>query len=166
MICAHVCYVSLIHIYGSGLHDFDDLANRLIKQLIGDSTEQKEAEQPNNAIIVARNMGAAELLDYERSKIRGLVLEEGGPTSHVAIVAKALGIPAIGHVKDVTTYIESGDDIIIDSEIGIVHLRPPSELEQSFVEKVKLTAKKNAQYRRLRNKPYKNERWYRCFAEA
>ena len=139
------------------LHDFDDLANRLIKQLIGDSAEQKEADQPNNAIIVARNMGAAELLDYDRSKIRGLVLEEGGPTSHVAIVAKALGIPAIGHVKDVTTYIESGDDIIIDSEIGIVHLRPPPELEQSFAEKVKFTAKKNAQYRRLRNKPTKTK---------
>ena len=137
------------------LHDFDDLSNRLIKQLISETTEPDEIDHPSSAIIVARNMGATELLDYERSSIRGLVLEEGGPTSHVAIVAKALGIPAVGHAKDVTTYIESGDDIIIDSETGIVHLRPPADLAQSFVEKVKFTAKKNAQYLKLRDKPTK-----------
>ena len=139
------------------LHDFDDLSNRLMKQLVGDVESPNENEITNNAIIVARNMGAAELLDYERSNIRGLVLEEGGPTSHVAIVAKALGIPAIGLVKDVTTYTESGDDIIIDSETGAVHLRPPADLTQSFVEQVKFTAKKNAQYLRLRNKPAKTK---------
>ena len=139
------------------LHDFDDLSNRLIKQLISETTEPDEIDHPSNAIIVARNMGATELLDYERSSIRGLVLEEGGPTSHVAIVAKALGIPAVGHAKDVTTYIESGDDIIIDSETGIVHLRPPADLAQSFVEKVKFTAKKNAQYLKLRDEPTKTK---------
>ena len=139
------------------LHDFDDLANRLIKQLVGESISQVDNKKISNAIIVARNMGAAELLDYERGSIRGLVLEEGGPTSHVAIVARALGIPAIGHVKDVTTYIESGDDIIIDSESGIVHLRPPPDLERSFIEKFKFTAKKNAQYLRLKNKPTKTK---------
>ena len=47
---------------------------------------------PDNAIIVARNMGPAALLDYDRAKLRGLVLEDGGPTSHVAIIARALGI--------------------------------------------------------------------------
>ena len=139
------------------LHDFDDLSNRLIKQLISETTEPDEIDYPSSAIIVARNMGATELLDYERSSIRGLVLEEGGPTSHVAIVAKALGIPAVGHAKDVTTYIESGDDIIIDSETGIVHLRPPADLAQSFVEKVKFTAKKNAQYLKLRDTPTKTK---------
>ncbi len=139
------------------LHDFDDLSNRLIKQLISETTEPDEIDHPSNAIIVARNMGATELFDYERNSIRGLVLEEGGPTSHVAIVAKALGIPAIGHAKDVTTYIESRDDIIIDCETGIVHIRPPSDLTQSFVEKVKFTAKRNAQYLRLRNKPTKTK---------
>ena len=135
------------------LHDFDDLTNRLIKQLIGENSEPDEIDQQSNAIIVARSMGPAELLDYERKKIRGLVLEEGGPTSHVAIIAKALGIPAIGQAENVTSYIESGDNIIVDGETGIVHLRPPLDLEQSFIEKVNFTAKKSAQYLRLKNKP-------------
>ena len=56
------------------------------------------SDLPRDAIIVARTMGAAELLDYDRERIRGLVLEEGGPTSHVAIVARALGIATVGRV--------------------------------------------------------------------
>ena len=56
------------------------------------ATSPTRAELPENAIIVARTMGPAALLDYDRTKLRGLVLEEGGPSSHVAIVARALGI--------------------------------------------------------------------------
>ena len=64
---------------------------------------------PDNAILVARSMGPAALLDYDRSKLRGLILEEGGPTSHVAIVARALGIAAVGEVDNVTGMVEPGD---------------------------------------------------------
>ncbi len=73
------------------LHDLDDLANRLLRQLVGRPIGGQEA-MPENAILVARSMGPAALLDYDRSRLRGVVLEEGGPTSHIAIVARALGI--------------------------------------------------------------------------
>src|SRR6476661_3382108 len=78
------------------LHDLDDLGNRLMRQLLGQDHAPPREQLPDNAILVARGMAPAALLDYDRSKLRGLILEEGGPTSHIAIVARALGIPAIG----------------------------------------------------------------------
>ena len=78
------------------LHDLDDLANRLLHQLTGQSYVADRDSVPENAIIVARNMGPAALLDYDRAKLRGLILEEGGPASHVAIVARALGVATVG----------------------------------------------------------------------
>ena len=76
------------------MHDLDDLANRLLRILTGQIATASRGDLPQNAIVVARNMGPAELLDYDRTKLRGVILEEGGRTSHVAIVARALGIPA------------------------------------------------------------------------
>ena len=78
------------------LHDFDDLANRLLRILTGRMATAASEELPSDAIIIARNMGPAELLDYDRGRGRGLVLEEGSPNSHVTIVARALDIPARG----------------------------------------------------------------------
>ena len=74
------------------LHDLDDLANRLLHQLTGESPAAWRRPAADNAILVARTMGPAALLDYDRANLRGLVLEDGGPTSHVAIIARALGI--------------------------------------------------------------------------
>lgn len=135
------------------LHDFDDLANRLIRQLMGRPSGPVAEDLPQDAIIVARNMGAAELLDYDRTRVRGLVLEEGVPTSHVTIVARALGIPTVGQVEDVTSFTESNDPIILDGDIGTVHIRPAADVEMAFAEKVRFRARRHAQYRRLRNKP-------------
>ncbi len=83
------------------LHDLEDLANRLLKHLVSDEDSAgAKHELPENAVLICRTMGPTELLDYDRRKLRGLVLEEGSPTMHVAIVARALDIPVIGRVKD------------------------------------------------------------------
>ena len=100
------------------LHDLDDLANRLLHQLTGQSLVATHDELPDNAIVVARNMGPAALLDYDRKKLRGLVIEDGGPSSHVAIIARALGIPAIGEVANIADLVEQGDAIIVDATSG------------------------------------------------
>ena len=135
------------------LHDFDDLANRLMRKLNGDQLVDKNGEKPTDSIIVARNMGAAELLDYGRDRVRGLVLEEGAPTSHVVIVARALGIPTVGQVSTAVNLCEDGDPIIIDGDTGHVHLRPPADVEASYVDQVKFRAHRQEQYRKLRDKP-------------
>ncbi|MBN9016558.1 MAG: phosphoenolpyruvate--protein phosphotransferase [Rhizobiales bacterium] len=134
------------------LHDFDDLANRLLRQLMGKGAGDR-SPMPKDGVIVARNMGAAELLDYDRSQIRGLVLEEGGPTSHVAIVARALGIATIGRANNIVSLVENGDAIILDGDTGEAHIRPAVDVEAAYGEKVKFRAKRQAQYRLLRNKP-------------
>ena len=133
------------------LHDFDDLANRLLRELMGRPHGPVAGDMPEDAIVVARNMGAAELLDYDRSRLRGLVLEDAGPTSHVVIVAKALGIAAVGQLEDIVSLAESGDAMIVDGEVGEVHLRPPADIERAYADKVRLRARRQEQYRLLRD---------------
>ena len=135
------------------LHDFDDLANRLLRVLTNKSYGPGETELPRDAIIVARNMGAAELLDYQRAQVRGLVLEEGGPTSHVTIVARALGIATVGRARNALSLVENGDPIIVDGSTGEVHIRPVPNVEAAYVEKVHFRATRQEQYQRLRDQP-------------
>jgi len=135
------------------MSDFDDLANRLLRQLMGRGPEAISEIMPRNAILVARNMGAAELLDYPRDRLRGLVLEEGAATSHIVIVARAIGLPTVGQVKGVVSMSENGDAIIVDGEDGQVHLRPPTDIETAYAEKVRFRARRQKLYRELRDKP-------------
>jgi phosphotransferase system enzyme I (PtsP) len=135
------------------LHDLDDLANRLMRILMGQDHAPGREQLPDNAILVARSMGPAALLDYDRKKLRGLVLEEGGMTSHVSIVARALGIPAVGEIENATGTVETGDAIIVDGTTGHVHLRPRQDIQAAYGERVKLRARRQAQYRALRDRP-------------
>jgi phosphotransferase system enzyme I (PtsP) len=134
-------------------HDLDDLGNRLMRQLMGQDHAPPREQLPDNAILVARSLGPAALLDYDRRKLRGLVIEEGGPNSHVAIVARALGIAAVGEIDNITGLVDPGDAIIVDGSTGEVHVRPPSDIESAYAERVKLRARRQAQYRALRDKP-------------
>jgi len=135
------------------LHDLDELANRLLHQLTGQSMVAPLDSLPENAVIVARAMGPGALLDYDRAKLRGLVLEDGGISSHVAIVARALGIPVVGDVANVSSLVEPGDALIVDGSLGIVEVRPPSDVEAAYGEKARLGARRQEQYRKLRDIP-------------
>lgn len=135
------------------LHDLDDLANRLLRTLVGKANGLPREALPDNAIIVARSMGPAALLDYERANLRGLVLEEGGPTSHIAIVARALGIPAVGEVVNATALVQAGDALIVDGQAGEVQIRPQPDVENAYKDKARLRARKQEQYRKLRTLP-------------
>ncbi|HLJ69956.1 MAG TPA: phosphoenolpyruvate--protein phosphotransferase [Roseiarcus sp.] len=135
------------------LHDLSDLANRLLHQLAGQSLILDPSELPENAILVARSMGPAALLDYDRQRLRGLVLEEAGAASHVAIVARALSIPAVSEVANISEIAEQGDAIIVDGGVGEVQLRPSADVEASYAEKARLRARRQEQYRELRDTP-------------
>jgi phosphotransferase system enzyme I (PtsP) len=135
------------------LHDLDDLANRLLHRLVGQDIVSSRSALPDNAIVVARSMGPAALLDYDRSRLRGLVLEEGGQTSHIAIVARALNIPVVSEVENASALVETGDAIIVDGAAGEVQIRPPSDIELAYAEKARLRARRQEQYRALRDLP-------------
>jgi phosphotransferase system enzyme I (PtsP) len=135
------------------LHDLDELANRLMHQLLGKDYAPGRDRLPENAVLVARSMGPAALLEYDRKRLRGLVLEEGGPNSHVAIVARALGIAAVGEIANATGVADPGDAIIVDGSSGDVHLRPSPDMEAAYAERVRLRARRQLQYLALRDKP-------------
>jgi phosphotransferase system, enzyme I, PtsP len=135
------------------LHDLDDLANRLMRQLTGRDHAPARESLPENAVLVARAMGPAALLDYDRKRLRGLVLEEGGAHSHVAIVARALGIPAVGEIDNATGIADPGDAIIVDGTTGDLHVRPLPDMEAAYAERVRLRARRQQQYQALRDRP-------------
>ncbi len=133
--------------------DLDDLANRLLRVLTGTAQTAAQDVLPEAAVLVARTMGPAELLDYDRSKISGLVLEDAGSNSHVAIVARALGIPVVGKLEGIVDLVDTGDDIIIDGSSGEAHIRPSSEVVAAYAEKVQFYARKQAKFDELRDSP-------------
>ena len=135
------------------LHDLTDIANRLMHQLAGLDLVLSPDELPENAILVARSMSPAALLDYDRARLRGLALEEGAQNSHIAIVARAMGIPVVSGVQNVSEVVERGDAIIIDGLAGVVSVRPAPDVEAAYAEKARLRARRQDQYRGLRDAP-------------
>src|SRR5580658_2802474 len=135
------------------LHDLENLGYRLMRQFVGQDHAPSREQLPDNAILIARAMGPAALLDYDRKRLRGLVLEEGTANSHVSIVARALGIPAVGEIPNAPGIADPGDAIIVDGTSGSIYVRPSAEIESAYAERVRFRARRQAQYSALRDKP-------------
>jgi phosphotransferase system enzyme I (PtsP) len=132
-------------------HDFDDLARRLLRHLTGEDASARHL--PQNAVLVARGMGPAELLDYGRDKLAALVLEEAAATSHVAIVARSMGLPMVASLAGIADNARGGDTIAVDGEMGEVHLRPASEIMKAFEDKRELRVQAQARFAAVRDLP-------------
>ncbi len=135
------------------LSDLDDLSNRLLRHLTGRLQTAASANLPENTILVARSMGPAELLDYDRTKLKGVILQDGSPVAHVAIIARALGIPMIGKVEGALQSAEDGEKVIVDGDEGIVYLSPPPEVLFTYHESIGARAEQLAKYQALRDQP-------------
>jgi phosphotransferase system enzyme I (PtsP) len=133
------------------LHDLDDLSNRLLRILTGQGA-QTGVEMPERPILIARNIGPGELLEYGKT-LGGIVLEQGSVGSHASIVARAWAIPLIINAKGITTEALNGDPILVDGEQGIVHLRPDDSLKTAFGDKIAMLAKAQERYVSIRDKP-------------
>lgn len=133
------------------LYDLDDLSNRLLRILSGQGNDTG-AEMPDDPILVARNIGPAELLDYGR-KLKGVVLEEGSVGSHAAIVARALAIPLVIHAARITSEALNGDPIMVDGDAGAVHLRPEESVASAFRDKIAMHTAAQSRYASLRDLP-------------
>ncbi len=134
------------------IHDLDDVAHRLLAHLIG-ANGDAAAELPDNAIVVARSMGPAQLLDFDHRKLKGLVLEEGSPSSHVAIMARALEIPVVGLVRGAVDAIADGDTVIVDADRAQVFARPGDDARKAFRESLEALRQQKAMYSALRDQP-------------
>src|SRR5262245_22931883 len=136
------------------LKDLDALSDRLLRVLSGSPRAHASiASLPHDAVLVARSMGPADLLDYDRSRLRGLVLEDSGRQSHVAIVARALGIAAVGDARGVMERVDQGNPVIVDADSGEVHIRPSSGVITAYGDKARFRARRQRQYRALRDRP-------------
>ncbi|MBM2577364.1 phosphoenolpyruvate--protein phosphotransferase [Jannaschia sp. Os4] len=130
------------------LADLDDLSNRLLRMLTG---QGRGGVVPEGAVLVARNVGPGELLEYGQAKLRAIVLEDGAVGSHAAIVARAWAIPLIVQARGVVQEALSGDPILVDGEQGIVHLRPDERVRDAFREKLAMQADAQTRYAAIRD---------------
>jgi phosphotransferase system enzyme I (PtsP) len=135
------------------IFDLEDLANRLQQFLSGRTPGPAEMELTGDFVLVAHSMGPAELLDYAHRRIVGLVLEEGSPTAHVAIVARAFDIPVVGRVQDAAGRIEPGDLVVVDGDRARVLIRPSEDIQQSVAAAVSLRRERREHYATLRDTP-------------
>ena len=126
------------------MHDLEDLSNRLMRIVSGRMGTAAQTGLTHDTVLIARNLGPAELLEYDRRRLKAVVLEEGSLTAHVTIVARAMGVPMIGRLGDIRHSLEDGDTILVDGDNGSVLLRPTRQLATSFDQRMALHQKKRA----------------------
>jgi phosphotransferase system, enzyme I, PtsP len=135
------------------IQDLEDLSNHLLQILLGKPLIANPNDLPDSFIVVARQLGPAELLDYDHRRIKGLILEEGSMTSHTAVIARAMDIPALARVEGATSIVQSGDTVILDAEAGTVYVRPNDQVEQMMDQSIHLYAQREAEFASLRDLP-------------
>lgn len=135
------------------MHDLEDLSNRLLRIVSGQMGTAAQLGLRQDTILIARNLGPAELLEYDRRRLKGVILEEGSLTAHVIIVARAMGVPVLGRVRDVRRQIADGDQLLLDTTEGSVLVRPTSAMEEAFEAKLALRQKRRAAFAALRDVP-------------
>ena len=133
------------------MHDLEDLSNRLLRIVSGQMGTAAQLGLRQDTILIARNLGPAELLEYDRRRLKGVVLEEGSLTAHVTIVARAMGVPVLGRVRDVRRLIAEGDLLLLDVTEGTLTVRPSAAMEEAFDAKLAARQKRKAAYAALRD---------------
>ena len=135
------------------MHDLEDLSNRLLRIVSGQMGTAAQMGLRQDTILIARNLGPAELLEYDKRRLKGVILEEGSLTAHVTIVARAMGVPVLGRVRDVRRLIAEGDLLLLDSADSNVFARPSAAMEEAFEARLALRQKRRAAFAALRDVP-------------
>jgi len=139
------------HYLRERVHDLEDLNDRLLRHLAGDGGKARVL--PDNAILIARSLGPADLLEYDRSKLKGVLLEEGSTASHAAIVARALDIPCVGRLVGLRDKVSEGDPVIVDAESGEAYLRPRPDIVAALRTRLGVRLQRRAEFAKLRDTP-------------
>lgn len=133
------------------MHDLEDLSNRLLRIVSGQMGTAATMGLKQDAILIARNLGPAELLEYDKRRLKGVVLEEGSLTAHVVIVARAMGIPVLGRVRGLRGAIREGDLLLLDADGGHVTTRPQPAVVDAFEARFAKSKERQAAYAKLRD---------------
>ncbi len=133
------------------MHDLEDLANRLIRIVAGQLGTAAQQGLRKDTILIARNLGPAELLEYDKRRLKGVILEEGSLTAHVVIVARAMGVPVLGRAKSLRGIIRDGDEVVLDATAANATVRPSSQVADAFAQRFAKSREKQAAYAELRD---------------
>jgi phosphotransferase system, enzyme I, PtsP len=133
------------------MHDLEDLSNRLLRIVSGQLGTAASLGLRRDTILIARNLGPAELLEYDRRRLKGVVLEEGSLTSHVVIVARAMGVPVLGRVRGLRGFVREGDLLLLDSDAGVATVRPSQSMIDAFEARFVKSKERQAAYAALRD---------------
>ena len=137
------------------MHDLEDLANRLLRIVSGQLGTAASQGLRRDTILIARNLGPAELLEYDRRRLKGVILEEGSLTAHVVIVARAMGVPVLGRANHgkggIRGIIREGDEILIDAGAANATVRPSAQMADAFETRFAKSREKQAAYATLRD---------------
>ncbi|WP_299438220.1 phosphoenolpyruvate--protein phosphotransferase [uncultured Rhodospira sp.] len=136
------------------LHDLEDLANRLLLHLTGHGPTSAQGQLPEDAVLICRSLGPAELLDYPRGTVRGVLMEEGAPTMHAVIVARALDIPVIGRLAGAFSRIAPFDALALDADNAQVFVRPSDDVREIFLHSVATRQARKQAYLAERDLPF------------
>ncbi|MHA6317918.1 phosphoenolpyruvate--protein phosphotransferase [Altererythrobacter sp. CAU 1778] len=133
------------------MHDLEDLANRLLRIVSGQLGTAATQGLRRDTILVARNLGPAELLEYDKRRLKGVVLEEGSLTAHVVIVARAMGVPVLGRVRNVRALVNEGDTLLLDAGAAGLTVRPQPHAIEAFQARFAKSKERQAAYAALRD---------------
>jgi phosphoenolpyruvate-protein phosphotransferase (PTS system enzyme I) len=106
--------------------DIYDVERRLLHNLIGQK-HQSLQHLSSDVVVIAHDLLPSQTAALDREHVRGFATDVGGRTSHTAIVARALGIPAVVGLGNITSEVSGGDTIIIDGDHGVVIINPDEE---------------------------------------
>ena len=122
--------------------DLQGLADRLTAWLKGDATGTQKLTGP--CVLAAEQLPPSRLLALDRSLLRGLVLGEGGATSHTAILARAFGIPCVGGIHGLRSLLLEGQSVLVDGRRGLLVLDPAPEVAARFHAEARLYVRREA----------------------
>ena len=133
------------------MHDLEDLSNRLLRIVSGQLGTAASQGLRGDTILIARNLGPAELLEYDKRRLKGVILEEGSLTSHVVIVARAMGVPVLGRVRSLRGIIRDGDPLLLDATQGTATVRPLPAMVEAFEARFAKSRERLAAFAALRD---------------
>src|SRR3954470_16224795 len=137
------------------MHDLEDLSNRLLRIVSGRMGTAAQTGLAHDSVLIARGLGPAGLLGYDRRRLKAVLLEEGSLTSHMTIVARAIGVPVIGRLHDIRHSVQEGETILVDGDNGSVIIRPNRALLAGFEHRMTLSQKRRAEFAAIKNLPAK-----------
>ena len=145
--------------------DMEDIGQRVLHNLVG-ATHEQVTQIPEGVIVLARDLSPSDTAQMRKEWVLGFAIDMGGKTSHTAIVARSLEIPAVVGLEDITTRVANGDPLIIDGNTGQVYVHPDEETVRHYETLRRRYHRYDVELHKLRELPAETLDGYRVGLEA